>query len=370
MIKRYAVAAIVGMMIVSAGCKKKETEKETVKSIDVAEAYTDSVVLYKTFPGVVTAGTKVNVVVQVNGRLLDDHFSAGQFVNKGQKLFTIESTVYRDAVQKAEADLATARSQYDYYSKRYAAMNKALEADAVSKMEVYQAQSNMEQAAAAIKTAEAALSTARLNLSYCTVTAPVSGFISAPSPEPGNYIYGAGNPFTMCQIFDVSHVTANFHLSQDQYTELVGANGGLSSEVYRNVPLAFKEPLKRTYTTDLYYEAPVVSQTTGTILMQGRIENPDAELKDGMYTTISLPYGSDPKAVLVKDASIGSDQLGKYMYVVNDSNKVVYTPVTIGDLYRDSLRVIKKGIEPGQKYVTKALLNVRRGEEIKPVLTK
>lgn len=75
-----------------------------------------------------------------------------------------------------------------------------------------------------------------------------------------------------------------------------------------------------------------------------------AEKTNGMYVTVSLPYGTNPKAVIVKDAALSTDQLGKYLYVVNDSDKVVYTPVTAGPLYRDSLRVIEKGIKAGDRF--------------------
>ena len=84
----------------------------------------------------------------------------------------------------------------------------------------------------------------------------------------------------------------------------------------------------------------------------------------------SIPYGVDPKAVLVKDASIGTDQLGKYVYVVNDSNKVVYTPIKVGELYRDSLRIVESGLSKGDRYVAKALLTVRNGETVTPKLIK
>lgn len=368
--KIYLYTSVLILGIFFAGCRKQNQTTESMPEIEVAEAYEDSIVLHQSFPGVVTSGGKVDVKIQVNGRLLDCHFGAGNFVNKGDLLFTIDPALYRDAVQRAEANLATARSQYDYYTKRYAALSKALEADAVSKMEVIQAKSNMDQAAASISESEAALRTARLNLSYCRVTAPISGYISAPSPDPGNYIMGEGSPVTMCQIYDISHVTANFYVSDDQYALLVAANGGLDSKVYRKVPLIFREPLQHEYTTDLYYDAPSVNQENGTLLLQGRIENPERELKDGMYTTISLPYGENPHAVLVKDASIGTDQLGKYVYLVNDSNKVVYRPIKVGELYNDSLRVVESGIKAGDRYVSKALLKVRRGETIKPVLKK
>lgn len=374
--KIYGLLAAMTFLGFSAGmvsCKKdagKGTLGESVPEIDVAEAFTDSITLYKSYPGTLEAGTVADVVAEVSGRLLSVHYQSGQYVKKGQALFTIESNTYRDAVSKAEAALSTARSQYDYYTRQHAAMQKALEADAVSQMEVLQAKSNMEQAAAAIRDAEASLSTARQNLSRCTVVAPISGYISNGAPDPGNYINGQGAPVKLTTIYDNSSLDACFYLSDTQYEELLGNSGGIGSEIYRNVPIAFRDKVGHDYTTDLYFVAPTVSESTGTLLLRGKLTNKNNELKNGMYCTISLPYGTSPHAVLVKDASIGSDQLGKYMYLVNDSNKVVYTPVETGDLYQDSLRVITSGIRPGQKYVTKALLTVQRGEKINPVLSK
>ncbi len=371
--KKGYILILTASMIVFSGCNKgkdKKTGESEVPNIDVAEAFTDSITLYKTYPGTVTAGTSADVVAEVSGRILSTHYNSGDYVRKGQPLFTIESTTYRDAATKAESALSTAKSQYEYYTRQHAAMQKALEADAVSQMEVLQAKSNMEQAASSIREAEAALSTARQNLSRCTIVAPISGYISSGAPDPGNYVNGQGAPVKLCTIYDNATMTAKFYLSDTQYEDLLGRNGGISSAIYRNVPLQFKEQIGHDYTTDLNYVAPTVNESTGTLLLQGKLVNKNNELKDGMYVTVSLPYGTEPHAILVKDASIGSDQLGKYLYVVNDSNKVIYTPVQVGSVYQDSLRVITSGIKPGQKYVTKALMTVQRGEKINPVLTK
>ena len=64
---------------------------------------------------------------------------------------------------------------------------------------------------------------------------------------------------------------------------------------------------------------------------------------------------------------MSSDQLGKYMYIVNDSDKVVYTPVKVGELIDDTLRLVTSGIKADDRYVTKALLKVRNGMKVKPV---
>lgn len=89
-----------------------------------------------------------------------------------------------------------------------------------------------------------------------------------------------------------------------------------------------------------------------------------------MYVTVRLPYKVDPRAMLVRDASLETDQLGRYLYVVNDSDRVVYTPVKAGDMVNDSMRVIESGISPGDRYVTSAMLKMRDGITVKPRTVK
>lgn len=361
---------ILAVAAVATGCHKKENREQEVPTVDVALPTVDSVVLHKTFPGVLSAGDDAQVVGRVNGTLLTKNYTSGAYVHKGQVLFTIESNKYQDLVRQAEAQLATAQSQYELYSSQYEARKKALLSDAVSQMDVLQAKSNMEQAAASIASARASLSQARLNLSYCTVTAPISGDASSATINPGGYVGGEGSPVTLCTIYDNSSLIASFDVSDTEYESMVGSNGGPTGALYRAVPLTFSDNLPHQYTADLYYESPSVNRSTGTIQLRGNVDNKDNELKDGMYVTVSLPYGVNPKAVLVKDASIGTDQLGSYLYVVNDSNKVVYTPIKVGEVYRDSLRIVTEGLKPTDRYITKALLSARDGMSVKPRLTK
>ena len=96
-------------------------------------------------------------------------------------------------------------------------------------------------------------------------------------------------------------------------------------------------------------------------------DNKDGELKSGLYVTITLPYSEKKDAVLVRDASIGTDQLGKYLYIVNDSNIVRYRHIEPGQLVDDTLRQVISGIEPNERYVTTALLKVRDGMSITPI---
>lgn len=354
------------------GCHKKNDRDETdkVPVVDVAVPEIDSVVLHKQLPGSLQAGDLVEVVARVDGTLVKKHYVSGTHVDKGQVLFTIESTKYGDLLRQAEAQLATAQSQYELYSSQYEARSKAMASGAVSQMDVLSAKSSMEQAAAAISSAKAAISQAKLNLGYCTVTAPISGYISGAALDLQSYVGGEGSPVTLATIYGTDTMSAIFNISDQEYEKLIASNGGAKAPIYRNIPLTFSEKLPHRYSADLNYEAPNVDASTGTLLLKGDVANKNNELKDGMYVTVSLPYGENPHAILVKDASISTDQLGPYLYVVNDSNRLVYTPIKTGELFRDSLRIVTEGIRPGQKYVTKALLTARDGMTVKPRLTR
>ena len=354
-------------------CSKRDKSQKMgmeVPEVQVASAFAAPVTLHSQYPGFIRAGASADVVATVSGKLLSQNYKDGDYVRQGQVLFTIDPLKYRDAVQQAQASLSSARSQYAYASRQYEAMLQAARSDAVSEMEVLQSKNSAETAAAAVRNAEAQLATARENLSFCTIRAPRPGHCSAANLSVGNYINGEMSPVTLASVYDDSRVKVIFDIEDSRYETMMSQTESKEGSLLKSIPLVFKESLPHHYTADLSYVAPNVSTGTGTITLQGILDNPYNELKDGMYVTVNLPYGFYPEAVIVKDASIGTDQLGKYLYIVNDSDMVVLTHIEAGELYQDSLRIIKKGIKPGQRYVTEALLSVRQGMKVKPVQAK
>lgn len=176
------------------------------------------------------------------------------------------------------------------------------------------------------------------------------------------------SPVKLNTIYDTSTLTAFFSIDDNSLTGLDNkqtVNPGLN-----HIPLEFSDSIKHQYYGDLSYVSPALNTSTGTLQLKCHIKNSYDELKPGMFVKVNLPYKAIKDAILVKDASIGTDQAGKYLYVVNDSNKIVYTPIEVGQLYRDSLRVVLSGLSPESRYVTKALLKVRNGMEVKPHVVK
>ncbi len=357
-------------MMMSSCHKKSSADGDAELPVAVAMPEVDTVTLTKSYPGYLQAQAVVQLVARVNGYLRTKDYASGQFVNKGQVLFTIEDTQYRDALAQAEAQLATARSTYEYNKNNYEAMKKALESDAVARISVIQAESEMKNSLAAIHNAEAAVQSARTNLGYCTVRAPFNGHVTASGPDPGAYLAGAGSPVTLATIYDDSQMGAVFNIEDTQFMRMMDHKGDGHELDYARIPVTFEDTLPHRYTAKLSYISPEIDKSTGTLLLKAELDNSYGELKDGMYANITLPYAIVPDAILVKDASISTDQAGKYVYVVNDSNKVVYTPIKTGELVRDSMRIVTSGLTPQSRYVTQALLKVRDGMEVKPIQQK
>ena len=351
--------------------KDKESGAEQAPTIDVAEVQVDTVTLHTVYPGYLSANNEVDLVARVNGYLTSKPYEKGAFVKKGTVLFTIESRNYQDAVTQARAQLADAQSSYAYNSKNYAAMQEALKSDAVSQMEVLQSKNAMEASQASINEAQAALKQAQTTLGYCTVRAPFDGHVTDADYDVGAYLAGSGAPVKLATIYDDATMNANFSIDATALAKIEAnaKNPALGIDMTK-IPLIFDDALPHQYTANLEYMAPALDKSTGTMRMQGVVNNPYGELRSGMYLKVKFPDAVVNDALLVKDAAIGTDQSGKYVYVVNDSNKVVSRSIKVSELVADTMRVVTSGLKPGDRYVTKALLKVRDGMTISPRLVK
>lgn len=369
----YALGVLLAAaLLLVVSCSRKKEEQPAAApppDIDVAYPVVRNIVLTKEYPGYLTSEQTVNLVARVSGTLQSVRFQPGGQVKAGQLLFVIEPTIYRDNVVKAEAALKTAEAQLDYARNSYERMKEAAKSDAVSKIQVLQAESNVAETEAAVNNARAELSTAQTNLSYCYIRAPFSGVIDRNQYDVGNYINGSVQPVTLATLYKNEKMYVYFNIEDNQYMRmlLMAPHPEANEKVPHRVEVKPGTDLGTQYIGTLDYLSPDVDLSTGTLNIRAEVPNPNHTLKSGLYVTITLPYGEQQDAVLVPDASIGTDQLGKYLYVVNDSDRVRYRHIVTGQLVNDSLRQVVKGLTPRERYVTGALLKVRDGMLIHPV---
>ena len=353
------------------GCKEKKSAGAMggmpTPEISVAKPIIKNVTLTKDYPGYLTTEKTVNLVARVNGTLQSTSYTAGGRVKQGQLLFVIEPTLYKDKVEQAKADLQTAQAQLEYARSNYSRMKEAIKSDAVSQIQLLQSEANVTEGIAAVNNAEAALSTAHTNLGYCYVRAPFDGTITKSTVDIGSYVGGSLQPVTLATIYKDNQMYAYFNVADNQWLEMLMNNRQSAQELPKKIMVQLGKEGSEMYPATLDYLSPNVDLNTGTLTVRANFDNPQGILKSGLYVSITLPYGEADNAMLVKEASIGTDQLGKYLYLVNDSNIVRYRHIEIGQLIGDTLRQVTGGLSPQDRYVTKALMKVRDGMKIKPM---
>ena len=349
------------------GCKEKKSAGAMggmpTPEISVAKPIIKNVTLTKDYPGYLTTEKTVNLVARVNGTLQSVSYAPGGRVKKGQLLFVIEPTLYNDKVAQAEAELKTAQAQLEYARNNYSRMKEAVKSDAVSQIQVLQSESSVTEGVAAVSNAEAALSTARTNLGYCYVRAPFDGTISKSTV----YVGGSLQPVTLATIYKDDQMYAYFNVADNQWLEMSMNNQQPTKDLPKKIMVQLGKEGTESYPATLDYLSPNVDLNTGTLMVRANFDNPQGVLKSGLYVSITLPYGEADHAILVKEASIGTDQLGKFLYAVNDSDIVHYRHIEIGQLINDTLRQVLGGLSPQERYVTEALMKVRDGMKIKPI---
>lgn len=203
------------------GCKEKKSTGAMggmpTPEISVTKPIVENITLTKDYPGYLTTEKTVNLVARVNGTLQSTSYVAGGRVKQGQLLFVIEPTLYKDQVEQAEAELKTAQAQLEYARNNYSRMKEAVKSDAVSQIQVLQAESSVKEGIAAVSNAEAALSTARTNLGYCYVRAPFDGTISKATVDIGSYVGGSLQPVTLATIYKDNQMYAYFNVADNQW---------------------------------------------------------------------------------------------------------------------------------------------------------
>ena len=182
----------------------------------------------------------------------------------------------------------------------------------------------------------------------------------------GTYVPGAASPVELCKMYKDDKMYAYFDITDNQWINKQRRNDIVGKEQYITFTLGNENYY--SWKAKMDYLSPDINLSTGTLRVRAEIDNSNLFLKPGSYISVVLPYEKIEKGILVKDASIGTDQLGKYLYVVDKNDTVHYRPIEVGNLVNDTLRLVTKGLNANETYVTKALLKVRNGMPVTPII--
>jgi RND family efflux transporter MFP subunit len=346
----------------------------TTLPIPVVRPRTQSVSSYVEITGNAASVNAVKLIARVEGYLDQIHYEDGQFVKKGDLLFTIQQDQYKDQLQQAQAQLLTAQASLVYAKTELVRYTKLVKQDAATQTEVDHWNFERASAEASLLNAQAQLALAKLNLGYTEVRAPFDGIAGKHLIDPGNVVGGGGQQTALAEITQLDPIYVVANLSEQQVLQIRQNLGQhrLTFADLRKVPVdvALSDqsgfPLQGT----IEYVSPGIDPATGTLLVRGILANPDRTLLPGFFVKMRLPMAKvDRNALLVPDRSLQEDQGGRYLLIVNKDDVVEQRYVQLGQL-DGTLRVITSGLKPDDRVVVGDLWRATPGTKVTPQLTQ
>lgn len=317
-----------------------------------------------------------DVVIQprVSGYLLSTHYDQGMPVKKGQLLFKLDPNPMQVEVTRAQAALASAKSQLVEAQNNYNRSVPLARINAISQSALDQATATLASAQANLRSAQAALRSANLDLSYTTIYAPTDGVIGETVGSVGDYVgVGTNNP-VLNTISNIDSIYVYISIPTAKYLSIV-ARDSLDRPLYDNmglltdVDMVLADGTQYPYKGQYKFTERAVNSQTGAVVIRVLFPNPERSLKPGQYVKVNADVGGGTGTVLVPQRAVMQSQGVNSLYVVGKDSTVEYRAVTLGDTYGSEWGILD-GVQPGELVLTEGLQKVRSGMKIVPVLQK
>ena len=331
--------------------------------VTVAVPLAERVVDWDDFTGRFEATSSVDVRARVGGFIQAVHFRDGDYVQRGQLLFTLDARPAQAQLASARAALTQAQTQLALARTVLTRSEGLLASQAVSQAEVDTNKGAVENGEAAVAAAQAAVRARQLDVEFTRVTAPASGRVSDRRVDPGNVVAGGSSAADiLTTIVSSSPIYFVFEGSEAlllKYQRDVRA--GRSAPV--RIRLQDESDFSRSGTLDFTDNA--IDSSSGTIRLRAVIPNGDGFLKPGMFAQARVAGAGAYDALLVPDSAVGTDQARRVVSVVAADGSVTQTPVQLGPLV-DGLRVIRSGIRPTDRIIIDGLQRAMPGAKVAP----
>ena len=340
------VGACLAVAILGAACAKAPAHEEPPVPVQVAAATRISAPVTLESNGVVEPMQTVAIEAQVGGSLETVGFNEGDDVQAGQVLFTLDPRPFEAALRQAEGVLARDEAQAQN-AQRDAERYKALvEKDYVTKSQADQAQATAVAMQATLQSDKAAVDNARLNLSYATIRAPISGRTGRLLVRKGNLVKANAEPLVV--INQLHPIMVRFTVLQHDFPALQrrAARGMVP------VRVVTPDSGRVAEAGALAFLDNAVDSLTGTVTAKARFENQSGSLWPGEYVRVSAELDVQPDVIAVPTRAVVPGQQGSYVFVVGTDKIAKLRPVSVGRAVgAGELTTIDKGLAAGEEVV-------------------
>jgi len=304
----------------------------------------------------------VNIQARVSGFLDKRLYTEGALVKEGEVLFQMDPKPFQVQLEQAKAALAKQEAALETARLNLERTIPLAKQNALSQKDLDDAVGHHLSAAAAVEGAKAQVEEARLNLSYTTITSPVTGLSSSARQTDGTYINPQNSLLTTVAV--LHPIWVNFSVSENEMYKYRGmqAKGLLRAPKYEEhqVEIILVDGSVYPYTGKTTFAEPSYNAQTGTFLIRATFDNPQGVLRPNQYVRARLKGSVRPNAILVPQRAVQQGSRGHFVWVVGKESKVEVRPVVVGEWQGDDW-FIDEGLRSGELVVVDGALTLRPG---------
>ena len=352
-------------MLLGAACSEEAPERPMV------EVVVDTVVLEPYQPeseyvGRLEARDDVAIQAKITGYLQTRDFREGEFIQAGEVLYTLDASEYEAALARAEADLAAAVANQVNAERNFKRGKELLPRGAISQSEMDELTAKKLDADARLESGQAQVTSAQVNLSYTTITAPITGRIGRSRASLGDLVGpSTGNLTTLVSI---DPIEAMFQVSEATYVAAMKKRmtTDLNVEQLRSleVTLELTNGIVYPEVGSIDYFSNRVDETTGTLEARASIPNPHSLLVPGQYVRVILQETNLLEGLFLPQAAVQADQQGSFVLIVDSGSIVARRNVELAERFDDKVLVLE-GVDEGDQVIVRGLQQVRSGMPVK-----
>ncbi|MBS0327805.1 MAG: efflux RND transporter periplasmic adaptor subunit [Proteobacteria bacterium] len=299
--------------------------------------------------------TTVSVKALVDGQIVAVRFAEGQEVRQNAVLFEIDRRPFEAQLAQAQANLVKDRAVLDHAAEQRKRYEDLLAQKFISPDAYGQVKATAESAAAQVRADEAAIEGVKLQLNYCTIRAPITGYAGKIMIQRGNLVK-ANDTNALVVVNQVRPIYASFSIPEQNLDAVRKylADGELS--VTAVVPGSGATPV----TGKLTFIDNTTDVSTGTIKLKAEFANADKALWPGQFVNVVLTLTQEKNALVMPSTAVQNGPDGQYVFVIGPDGHAALRNVRI-ERTEGGDAVIASGLEPGERVVTAGQLRLAPG---------
>lgn len=321
--------------------------------------------LENTYPAVIRGKQDIEIRPKIAGFITKLCVDEGSIVKKGQLLFKIDDVQYAEAVNQAKASVKVAKASVATVNLTYNNKIELKREGIIGDYEMQTATNALASASATLAQANAALVAATQNLEYCNITSPSDGVVGSIPYRVGSLV---SSSVSLTTVSNIEKMYVYFSMNEKDLLTMTKKAGNIDSTIKSFPPVKLKLADGSLYSEEgkISTISGVIDQTTGSVSIRADFANPNYLLKSGGSGTIVIPYIYKDAIIIPQTATL-EIQDKKFVYVVDENNKVKYTNVTKADVDDGQNYIITSGLKAGDRIVTQGITSLKDGATITPI---